>query len=74
MGDDSKVWWQSKGMWGGIVAIVASVIAIVLHRTISDAQQAQIVDLIFSVVTALSGVLAVYGRASATQEVTLRKK
>jgi len=70
---DTKVWYQSKTMWGGIVAVLAG-IAGVLGYSFGDAEQSLVVDGIIAAVGAVGGILAVFGRATATTELTAKKE
>jgi|DEB0MinimDraft_10_1074344.scaffolds.fasta_scaffold10724_6 uncharacterized membrane protein len=67
MENDSKAWWQSKTIWGGLVVVIA-VIAQAFGYTISEGQQADLVDIILSVVAAAGGVMAIAGRVMASKK------
>ena len=57
---DSKSWYASKAMWGGIVAAVGAVADMFTQGGVTPAN-----------VTALGGALfAIYGRYVATQQIT----
>ncbi|MBB3963742.1 MULTISPECIES: hypothetical protein [Rhizobium] len=60
-----KNWYSSKTIWGAVVAMIASA----LHFTgvdIATADRGEIVDAIVNIAGALGGLLAVYGRVTAT--------
>jgi hypothetical protein len=52
-----KAWWQSKGVWGGIVAIVAGVGQILTG------------DVASGITSIAGGILAIWGRVAATQQI-----
>jgi hypothetical protein len=53
---DSKKWWQSKAVWGGIVTIVSAIGDMVTKgQPTAD-----------NLMTLAGGILAVYGRVMAT--------
>ena len=66
--EDTKKWYLSRGVWGGIIAAVASIAGIVGH-TINIEQQTQIVNTIMVLVplfaSAVGGLMALYGRIKA---------
>lgn len=66
--NDNKGWWQSKGMWGGLVTMLSAV-AMIFGYTITEADQAEITDLIFAVVTGVGGILAWVGRKKAEKAI-----
>lgn len=66
---NSKPWYASKGVWGGIVALLAG-IAAMLGYTIGPDEQATLVNALIGVGGSIGGVLAVYGRVKAKDEVT----
>ncbi len=66
--EETKPWYLSKSVIGGLVAVVASVAGI-FHYSIGDADQAQLVELITGVVTLVGGVAAVVGRITASKKI-----
>ncbi|TPV94848.1 MAG: hypothetical protein B7733_13000 [Myxococcales bacterium FL481] len=64
----TKPWWQSTGMWGGIVATLTPIIG-ALGYAISEQEQQQIVVGITTVITVISGVVATRGRKVARKEI-----
>lgn len=63
-----KGWLQSKGVWGGIVATVGGVLGLG-HYTLSTGDAAQAVDLITSIISAIGGLYAIYGRVAASHKI-----
>jgi len=69
---DGKPWWASRGIWGGIVALVAG-IAGICGVAISPEDQAHITDLVVLAASALGavvgGIMAVIGRKAAKKPI-----
>ncbi|NLS02870.1 iron-containing alcohol dehydrogenase family protein [Rhizobium sp. P32RR-XVIII] len=66
--DDLKHWYHSKTIWGALISVGASM----LHATgfeVTAGDQGQIVDSIVSIAGAVGGLLAVYGRLTATSAI-----
>jgi len=66
---DSKNWYQSKTIWGALIAIVASVLQ-ASGDSIDAGAQTQIVDGLVSLSGAMGGLVAIYGRLSAERRVS----
>lgn len=66
--DESKGWYASKAVWGGIVAVGASV-AGVFGYSIAPADQEQIVLAATGVAGIIGGLVSIYGRIKATKAV-----
>lgn len=67
---ETKKWYQSKAIWGGIVA-VASGLAGLIGVEIDEQTQQDIVNVIVEVGSVVGGVMAIYGRLKANKEVRL---
>ena len=69
---DQKTWYTSKTIWGGIVTLL-SVLLSVFGYDVSAEDQAQLSNLIISIVTvvagAVGGILAIVGRIKATRPI-----
>ena len=63
---DTKNWWQSKTIWGSIIGGVAVIVSLLFHKTISPADQSNIVDIIMTLVGAAGSAFAIYGRIAST--------
>ena len=63
-------------MWGGLVALAAMLIGTISNGKIQilSSDQGQLVDLIMTIIGALASVYALYGRATATKQLTLTKQ
>jgi hypothetical protein len=60
----TKVWWQSKTVWGSIVALLAGVATLAgvkLDATLQD----QLAELVVGIVNIVGGAIAWYGRVKA---------
>ena len=59
-----KNWWQSKTIWGALVAVVASLLG-AFGITPEIGQQEEITDALIQLAGALGALFAVFGRLSA---------
>jgi len=59
-----KKWYQSKAVWGGLIAVAAA-IAGAFGYAVSPEEQASLVEAIVAIGGGVGGVLAVYGRVKA---------
>jgi uncharacterized membrane protein len=70
--DESKAWYASKGVWGGVLA-VASVVGGYFGVKLDEATQTVIVDQITGAASAIGiivgAVTAIYGRIAATKQI-----
>ncbi len=62
--DGTKTWWQSKTVWGGLVAVAAALTK-ASGAEISLADQSAITDALVNLMGAVGGLLAIYGRLAA---------
>jgi hypothetical protein len=60
---DTKAWWQSRAVVGGIVAVFAGVFGL------ADNETKQLTDLIDNELAFVGGLLAIYGRVRATKTI-----
>ncbi len=65
---DAKSFFASKTIWGGLIALAAS-IAAVWGYSISPNDQSQIVELITGIGGMIGSMLAIYGRVVATRKI-----
>jgi hypothetical protein len=65
---ETKTLLASRGVWGGIIALLAFVAGL-LGYTFSEADQRQLIDLIEPVMAGIGGVLAIIGRVWATKRI-----
>ncbi|MCX8998454.1 hypothetical protein NOF55_15170 [Rhizobiaceae bacterium BDR2-2] len=64
-----KKWYQSKTIWGALVVIVASLLRVAGYE-FGEAEQAELTDAVSTIAGALGGILALYGRLTATQAIS----
>lgn len=69
MPTETKPWWQSKTVWGSIIALVAGA-ATFVGLNLDAALQDQLSDLFVGFASLIGGALAWYGRAKATTTLT----
>jgi hypothetical protein len=62
--DNSKTWYQSKTVWGALIAIGASLLQMT-GKEIAAGDQNALAEAIVSLAGALGGIFAIYGRLSA---------
>lgn len=67
--NDTKPWYASTGVWGGIIAVLTPLIGAFFHMTVSSADSAALADALAGIGTAIGGILAVYGRVTATTQI-----
>lgn len=73
MENDSKKWWESSGVWGGLATLVGLALQFMGYGV--DIQTtADITAWFVSVGTAVSAGIALWGRISATKKVSLFNK
>jgi len=69
---NTKPWYTSKAVWGGIVAAAAGVASLAGHELSPETQAFladQAVAIATSVATIVGGVLAIYGRIKAETKI-----
>jgi hypothetical protein len=62
--NDSKTWYMSKTVWGGVVVILASC-ANLLGLEIAPEDESGVVDGLTALAAAVGGLIAIWGRISA---------
>lgn len=67
--ENSKAWYQSKAVWGGLIAMLASVLQ-ARGLEVSPVAQGDLAETGMSLVGAVGGLLAIYGRLSAKTSIT----
>lgn len=63
----TQSWLASKGIWGGIIAVAAPILGQLLGWNITSEDTQSVVELISSITASLGGLLAIWGRVSATK-------
>ena len=67
--EETKVWYQSRGVWGGLLALVAAILAPVAGVTLDAAAQGEIVDIIIGASGLVGSAFAIYGRIKASSTI-----
>lgn len=62
--DETKQWYQSKTVWGALIAILASLLP-AMGMELDDGTQGQLADNLVSLAGAIGGLVAIYGRLTA---------
>ena len=62
--DGIKAWYQSKTVWGALIAVAASLVQIAGIELGADVQ-ADLVEIAVTLAGAAGGLFAIYGRISA---------
>lgn len=65
---EAKQWYQSKTVWGAVIAMAAPLLKHV-GVEMGLAEQADLADALATLASALGGVLAIYGRVKATRSI-----
>ena len=65
----TSIWWQSKTLWGSIIAMLAGV-ATMAGLQLDAALQDQLAELIVGLANLIGGGLAWYGRVTATTQIS----
>lgn len=63
---EEKQWYESKTVWGALLAVAASVVG-ALGISIDTTAQSDIADVMIQFVGAVGAMIAIYGRLSATE-------
>lgn len=66
---EGKPWWQSRAVWGGLVAAFAGVGAVFGL----EVNEAEALEVAMAASAAFGGLLAVYGRVKATRPIRKRQ-
>lgn len=67
MNNTNKPWWKSKGIWGGIIAVIATGLQAILAEFPEAPEQ---LHAILTFITSLGGALGIYGRATAKDKIS----
>ena len=66
--NETKKWWESGGVWGGLIAAGAGIAGMVGYG-VSDDDEQQLVALVPAAASALGGIVAVIRRLSASKRI-----
>jgi len=67
--ENTKPWYKSKTMWGGIVAVLAGIAGVFGYNLGAEEQQV-VVNSLVGIGGSVGGLLALYGRIKADGKVT----
>ena len=67
--ETTKKWYESRGVWGGLVALVAAIVAPLAGISLDAAVQGEIVDIAVGAAGLVGSALAVYGRVKASSTI-----
>ncbi len=70
--DEQKPWYLSKTIWASIVTIFLSCSGF-FNSSLEHIDQAALTDTIIQFMTALSGIVALFGRVSATSLISRKE-
>lgn len=66
--EDMKTWYQSKTVWGALIAVAAALLHAGGFELAADSQ-AELADIAVTLAGAAGGLLAIYGRVVATHAI-----
>jgi len=74
--NDTKPWYQSKTIWGSIIAMIAPLLTLATHNGVHilPADQDQLADMLSAGGTAFGGIVAIIGRSTATTTIAAAPK
>lgn len=67
--EDTKRWWESKGVLGAIIVVV-SIVAGQLGYQVAPEDQGALTDQVFDMVGIVGALIALIGRLAATKQVS----
>jgi endonuclease YncB( thermonuclease family) len=67
---ETKPWYASKGVWGGLVAVISQILSF-MGYTFGIEDQERIADDIYTLVTTIGGSIAIFGRVVADKPISL---
>lgn len=66
---EEKQWYQSKTIWGALIAVGASFVN-ALGLSIDTTAQNDLADAMIQLIAAIGAMMAIYGRLSATEVIS----
>lgn len=66
--DNNKSWWQSKTVWGGVIALVAGILGIFGYNLV-ETDQAELVEIGSGVAVVLGSLISIFGRVKASKSI-----
>ncbi len=67
--EESKSWWASKTVWGGVIALVSMVTGAIWGVDLDTDTQSQLVEIGVLVGGSVGSLVAIYGRVTAQKSV-----
>jgi hypothetical protein len=72
--DETKNWYTSKGVWGGVVTMILGIVTMILgivaaSGTDLSAEQGAITDLLVQAGVVVGGLIAMVGRLTAKSKI-----
>lgn len=67
--NETKKWWESGSVWGGLIAAGAGIAGMVGYGVSEDEQQQQLATLVPAAASTLGGIVAVIRRLSASKRI-----
>jgi len=64
----NKAWWQSRAVWGGLVAALAGIGGL-FGMNLDEVSQGMVVDVAVQMATVAGALFAVIGRVRATKKI-----
>lgn len=68
--EENKKWYESRTVWGGLVAVGAAAAGAALNVTVDTDTQEQIVGLVMSAVAIVGAAVSIYGRLKAEKKIS----
>ncbi len=68
--DDTKPWYQSKSLWGAVVAAIAGALGLIAGIDVSAEDMERTVSLVTAAAAAIGGIVAIVGRVMASKKLT----
>lgn len=67
--EQSKSWYESSGVWGGVLAAMAPIAATVFHVSMTGETQLQLAQVLALLGGAVGGSIAIIGRMKANSKI-----
>ena len=67
--NDVKAWYQSRTVWGALIAILAS-LGNAAGVEVTTGDEGELADLVVAAIGTIGGLVALFGRISARRRVT----
>jgi hypothetical protein len=75
--NETKPWWASRGVWGGIILVLSLIIGAFGYSGLTPEEQTVLGDSITNLAavlgTVIGTILAIWGRIKASKQVTASK-